>query len=392
MGLESGDFLDDLNSANPLGTDVKSQGDDHIRLVKKVLLASFPDVAQAVSTVISSTIEPVLFRKSTIWFDETLNLMKVRNKGDSAWITMALSPVTSNSVDIDAGTIDGVTITGGTINSTPIEGGTIGATTPVTALDVDNININGNTISSTNTNGDIVLDPDGTGDVSIPANLDVTAGNITLSGTVDGVDIAALDTAVTKNADFNAHTILQATTDDTPVAITVAEERLVGRITSGNITALTEAEVRAFLDIAPGTTTIEDGATLDAKASAAEMETATDDAKFVTPLRANDHPSACKAWVNFTGTGTVTINDDFNVSTVTDDGATGLYAVNFVTSFSSANYGAAGIAIRNNGGSFVVSAKNGDLPTTGAFPCQTFNDAGGAEDGLRVFLSFFGDQ
>jgi hypothetical protein len=44
MGLETGDYIDDLNAANPLGTDAKSQGDDHLRLVKKVLKQSFPAV------------------------------------------------------------------------------------------------------------------------------------------------------------------------------------------------------------------------------------------------------------------------------------------------------------------------------------------------------------
>jgi len=41
------------------------------------------------------------------------------------------------------------------------------AVTGITSLDVDNININGNTISSTDTNGDVVIDPNGTGNVDI---------------------------------------------------------------------------------------------------------------------------------------------------------------------------------------------------------------------------------
>lgn len=45
----------------------------------------------------------------------------------------------------------------------------------------------------------------------------------------------------------------------------------------------------------------------------------------------------CKAWVNFNGTGTVTIRDDFNVSSITDSG-TGNYKVNFSTAMPNANY------------------------------------------------------
>ena len=46
---------------------------------------------------------------------------------------------------------------------------------------------------------------------------------------------------------------------------------------------------------------------------------------------------AAKAWVNFDGTGTVAINDSFNVSSITDNG-TGDYTINFSTAMSNANY------------------------------------------------------
>ena len=47
-----------------------------------------------------------------------------------------------------------------------------------------------------------------------------------------------------------------------------------------------------------------------------------------------------KAWVNFNGKGTVAISDDFNVSSITDNG-TGRYTVNFTTAMSNANYAVA---------------------------------------------------
>ena len=50
MGLETGTYISDLNASNPVGaTDPKSQGDDHIRLLKSTILASFPGVTGAVS-------------------------------------------------------------------------------------------------------------------------------------------------------------------------------------------------------------------------------------------------------------------------------------------------------------------------------------------------------
>ena len=79
---------------------------------------------------------------------------------------------------------------------------------------------------------------------------------------------AELAAYVTK-ALFDAHTILAATTDDTPAALTVAEQTLVGRITSGNIAALTAAQVRTLLALVIGTNVQAWDADLDAVAALA---------------------------------------------------------------------------------------------------------------------------
>lgn len=49
MGLETGTYLSDLVPANPAGTDPKSQGDNHIRLLKSVLQNTFPNLNGAVN-------------------------------------------------------------------------------------------------------------------------------------------------------------------------------------------------------------------------------------------------------------------------------------------------------------------------------------------------------
>ena len=46
---------------------------------------------------------------------------------------------------------------------------------------------------------------------------------------------------------FGAQSILAATTNNTPAELTVAEQTLVGRITGGNVAALTVAQVRTLL-------------------------------------------------------------------------------------------------------------------------------------------------
>lgn len=48
---------------------------------------------------------------------------------------------------------------------------------------------------------------------------------------------------------FDAQSILAAVSDNVPAAVVIAEQRLLGRITGGNITALTPAQLRTLLDV-----------------------------------------------------------------------------------------------------------------------------------------------
>ena len=69
-------------------------------------------------------------------------------------------------------------------------------------------------------------------------------------------------------------------------------------------------------------------------------EAGTDSPSFFT---APGDPSVyfCRAWVNFDGTGTVSIRESGNVSSITDNG-TGDYTVNFTTAMPDANYAFSG--------------------------------------------------
>lgn len=63
---------------------------------------------------------------------------------------------------------------------------------------------------------------------------------------VTWLKLAYEDDVVTK-ALFDAHTVLAATTDNTPAALSVTEQTVVGRITSGNIAALSVAQLQTLL-------------------------------------------------------------------------------------------------------------------------------------------------
>jgi hypothetical protein len=80
-------------------------------------------------------------------------------------------------------------------------------------------------------------------------------------------------------------------------------------------------------------------------ADVAEARAGTDGTRALSPLRLRDALNApgsaplyaCRAWVNFNGTGTVAIRASGNASSITDNGV-GNYTVNFTTAMPDANY------------------------------------------------------
>ena len=82
------------------------------------------------------------------------------------------------------------------------------------------------------------------------------------------------------------------------------------------------------------TTSVEGGVIL---ATDAEVTAGTDTSK-VPPVSAMvAHQGIGKAWVSFNGTGTVAIEDSFNVTSITDNGV-GDYTVSFTTNMADTNY------------------------------------------------------
>lgn len=79
-------------------------------------------------------------------------------------------------------------------------------------------------------------------------DLRIETLNDHLDGDPGKHDVSEIDDAVSK-LDFNENTILSANVDNTPIALTIDEQTLVGRLTSGNIDALTPVQVRSLLEI-----------------------------------------------------------------------------------------------------------------------------------------------
>ena len=89
-------------------------------------------------------------------------------------------------------------------------------------------------------------------------------------------------------------------------------------------------------------------------------------------LSATGNEKIVDAWVHFDGSGTVSIGDSYNVSSITDNG-TGDYTVTFTSAMANTNYAIAGTHNKNAG-------SNGfwrfHTTATGSFRVQCFANAG----------------
>ena len=105
-------------------------------------------------------------------------------------------------------------------------------------LDIDNIRIDGNTIQSTNNNGDITIDPNGSGEVNIENHLDVNSTS-TFSG----------DTTFTSTT---ANTLGNVNTGSVQLdgGMGIAGNLTVGGQISGNVDSSDTVEVQSESDTA----------------------------------------------------------------------------------------------------------------------------------------------
>ena len=228
MALDTGNYISDLSRLNPTATDPVSEGDDVLRFVKKILQKTFPAGTdstantgvgpdQPVQVIIAKATDPIGSGSAAesmglVWLDTTTNLLKIRNQANDAWITLAIDPETSNSVDVNAGTVDGAVIGGAT--PAAITGTTVVANTSV------NIAGDGATVTGIKDEDDMASDSAVklSTQQSIKAYVDsqVTAQDLDIttdSGTIDidldsetltvaggsGLDTAASSTTVTVN-------------------------------------------------------------------------------------------------------------------------------------------------------------------------------------------------
>jgi hypothetical protein len=132
MALESGTYIDSLDAANPATTDGLSQADDHMRLIKSTIKATFPNLTGAVTlthtqvnaletrvddlegtgqyspAIVTSNGTPAL--KTGITADEVRTLLGIDNNDTVAFGSVnagsSLTATTVNSTTCNATTLD----------------------------------------------------------------------------------------------------------------------------------------------------------------------------------------------------------------------------------------------------------------------------------------------
>ena len=98
---------------------------------------------------------------------------------------------------------------------------------------------------------------------------------------------------------------------------------------------------------------------------------------------------ACRAWVNFNGTGTVAIRAAGNVSSITDNG-TGDYTVNFTTPMPDADYGASINSLNDTPSGLTAANACAQATLAGSIRVRTYDTQGIAfRDATAVSVAVF---
>jgi len=110
MGLEVATYISGLDVNNPAGSDGIAEGDNHLKLIKTVLKNTLPNADEAINGIHTGATEPSPNTAGQLWLDTSTDILKMRNKGDTAWFDIILTVGGSNIIKVtrleDAGGVN----------------------------------------------------------------------------------------------------------------------------------------------------------------------------------------------------------------------------------------------------------------------------------------------
>ena len=388
MALETGSFIDDLVVTNPLGTDAKNKGDDHLQLVKKVVKATFPGMVGAAwrvqaktgtYTVVAGDNMSVLNCTTAL----TLNLTAAATLGNQH---MFLVIANGGAVTIDPNGAE-------TINGSA----TLVVADGSSAFVVCNGTLFLAAVAEANESSafdNLVEDTT----PQLGGQLDVN-GNALGDGTLELLDFVETASAVNHVKITNAATgnapLIDAAGDDAGIPLNLrgkgsskvqlGDADLQWPDADGSANDVLQTDGSGVLSF----TTPSAG---PSQATQAAIEAETNQNTYLPPDLVKKSPGIAKQWVKFEITGGV--NKSYNTSSVTDTG-TGIWTINIGTNMSSVDYSVS-VSWRDN------SANGDDIialagaQAAGTYQLLTFDisgaaltDPGSADD---MHGQAFGDQ
>jgi len=115
MALESATYINDLNAANPAATDGLAQADDHFRLVKGAVKATFPNVTGAITATHGAIDAAATFAGAITASVAEINVLDGISAGLTSTELSVLDGVTASTAQINASSLIGTLPVVGTL-------------------------------------------------------------------------------------------------------------------------------------------------------------------------------------------------------------------------------------------------------------------------------------
>ncbi len=355
-------YPSDLDQTLPLNGDGKTEGDDHLRNLKRVFKTTFPNVSGAVTpthTVLNYMLGVTSAVQTQI---DAANAARVTN--DALKANLAGGATFTGTIVLPA------TTSIGSVSDTEL--GYVNGVTSAIQAQIDALDAAKSAVNS----------PTFTG---IPAAPTATAGTSTTQlATTAFVTAAGLVSALPGQTGNSGKVV---TTDGTnaswALVTTLGAEPTQTAASQAEMEAGAETAIRSMSPLRVSQAITALAPLVVPAATQAEQEAASSTSKYVTSGRQQFHPSAAKVWLNCGITGNIV--SSYNVTSITDSGV-GFVTVTIATDFSSANYV---VLASVNGSDLTVNAA---ASAAGSMTAQSRNLAGASTDPGAWYLVAFGDQ